>query len=256
MQHSQVVLTLFLVPRSDSPELLQPVDCTLHQVAFPVQQMVKGAVLPFVPLLGDSVTNPAPSCCCTPYRRKPGLALSRADRLPVFSPPPGPLAAQRRGPHAAAQESEQKPQDCPGPPPASEFRCQILPSITTTLPQLGQFLAGNRFAEGTATKLSSAWTGRHGEVLKVHFLRTVVVILLCCGDVVPRQGVRQYCHHFKAVGPLVVRNLRNDELLALSWFPREVGLKQGVRTGPHHFKAVGLLGPPQLPGAGAVLPEL
>ena len=45
------------------------------------------------------------------------------------------------------------------------------------LPQLGQFLAGNRFAEGKATKLSSAWTGRHEEVLKVHFLRTVVVIL-------------------------------------------------------------------------------
>ncbi len=51
-------------------------------------------------------------------------------------------------------------------------------SITTTLPQLGQFLAGNRFAEGKATKLSSAWTGRHEEVLKVHFLRTVVVILV------------------------------------------------------------------------------
>ena len=50
-------------------------------------------------------------------------------------------------------------------------------SITTTLPQLGQFLARNRFAEGKATKLSSAWTGRHGEVLEVHFLRTVVVIL-------------------------------------------------------------------------------
>lgn len=31
MQHSQVVLSLFLVPRSDSPELLQPVDCSLRQ---------------------------------------------------------------------------------------------------------------------------------------------------------------------------------------------------------------------------------
>ena len=30
-------------------------------------------------------------------------------------------------------------------------------------------------------------------------------------------------------------------MLALSWFPSEVGLKQGVRTGSHHFKAVGLL---------------
>ena len=42
---------------------------------------------------------------------------------------------------------------------------------------LVSFLAGNRFAEGKATKLSNAWTGRHEEVLKVHFLRTVVVIL-------------------------------------------------------------------------------
>ena len=33
------------------------------------------------------------------------------------------------------------------------------PSITTTLPQFGQFLTGNRFAEGKATKLSSAWAG-------------------------------------------------------------------------------------------------
>ena len=32
-------------------------------------------------------------------------------------------------------------------------------SITTTLPQFGQFLTGNRFAEGKATKLSSAWAG-------------------------------------------------------------------------------------------------
>ena len=41
----------------------------------------------------------------------------------------------------------------------------------------GQFLAGNRFAEGKTTKLSSAWAGRHEEVLKGPFLRTVVVIL-------------------------------------------------------------------------------
>ena len=31
-------------------------------------------------------------------------------------------------------------------------------------------LAGDRFAEGKSTKLSSAWTGRHEEVLKVPFL--------------------------------------------------------------------------------------
>ena len=52
------------------------------------------------------------------------------------------------------------------------------PSITTTVPQFGQALAGNRFAEGMATKLSSAWAGSHEEVFKVPFLRSVVVILV------------------------------------------------------------------------------
>ena len=51
-------------------------------------------------------------------------------------------------------------------------------SITTTVPQFGQFLAWNRFAEGkAAAKLSSAWAGVHKEVLKVPSLRTVIVIL-------------------------------------------------------------------------------
>ena len=53
-------------------------------------------------------------------------------------------------------------------------------SITTTLPKFGQFLAGNRFAETKDTKLSSAWAGRHGEVPKAPFLRSVVVILAGC----------------------------------------------------------------------------
>ena len=52
-----------------------------------------------------------------------------------------------------------------------------VPSITTTLPQFGQFLTGNRFAEGKTTKASSMWAGRYEEVLKVLFLRSVVVIL-------------------------------------------------------------------------------
>ena len=38
-------------------------------------------------------------------------------------------------------------------------------------------MAGNRFAEGKATKLSSAWAGRYEEVLKVPIIPTVVVIL-------------------------------------------------------------------------------
>ena len=50
-------------------------------------------------------------------------------------------------------------------------------SRTRTVPQLGQALAGNRFAEGMATKLSSAWAGSHEEVFKVPFLRSVVVTL-------------------------------------------------------------------------------
>ena len=40
-------------------------------------------------------------------------------------------------------------------------RDEHLPSITTTLPQFGRFLARNRFAEGKATKLSSVQAGRH-----------------------------------------------------------------------------------------------
>ena len=39
-------------------------------------------------------------------------------------------------------------------------------------------MAGNRLTEGKATKLSIAWAGRHEEVLKVLFFRTVVVILV------------------------------------------------------------------------------
>ena len=50
-------------------------------------------------------------------------------------------------------------------------------SITTTLPQFSQFMAGNRLTEGKTTKLSITWAGRHEEVLKVLFFRTVVVIL-------------------------------------------------------------------------------
>ena len=53
--------------------------------------------------------------------------------------------------------------------------------ITTTLLRIGQFLAGNRFAKGKAAKLSRAWAGRLEEVLRVLFLRTVVVIPGPCG---------------------------------------------------------------------------
>ena len=39
----------------------------------------------------------------------------------------------------------------------------IAPNITTTLAESGQLLAGNRFAEGKATKLPSARAGRDEE---------------------------------------------------------------------------------------------
>ena len=63
-----------------------------------------------------------------------------------------------------------------------------VPSITTTLLRFGQFLAGNRFAKGKAARLSRAWAGRYEEVLKVPFLRSVVVILAAC----PRNNVLNY----------------------------------------------------------------
>ena len=86
-------------------------------------------------------------------------------------------------------------------------------SITTTLPQFGQFLAGNRFAEDKATKLSSAWASRHEEVLKVPCLRTVVVILVGC-----RQSV--FCEHS------VVQYRRGQD--GSNVFPKRVG-KQARR---------------------------
>ena len=71
-------------------------------------------------------------------------------------------------------------ENAPAPPFAPHY-LRISPwlwfSITTTLPQFGRFLAGNRFAEGKATKLSSAWAGRYEEVFKVPIMPIVVVIL-------------------------------------------------------------------------------
>ena len=62
-------------------------------------------------------------------------------------------------------------------------------------------MAGNRFAEGKATKLSSALAGRHEEVLKVPFWRTVVVILggqVRLNDPVP-PGVDSLIYNFVLV---------------------------------------------------------
>ena len=53
----------------------------------------------------------------------------------------------------------------------------LLLVLQRRFPQFGQFLAGNRLAKGKATKQSSAWTGRHKEVLKAPLLQCVVVIL-------------------------------------------------------------------------------
>ena len=45
-----------------------------------------------------------------------------------------------------------------------------VPSITTTLSQIGQFWSRNRFAERKTTKLSAHAPYSHEEVLKPHFL--------------------------------------------------------------------------------------
>ena len=60
------------------------------------------------------------------------------------------------------------PQSKSGPAiPLTSLEMHIPPwlwfSITTTLAQFGQLLAGNRFAEGKATKLPSARAGRDEE---------------------------------------------------------------------------------------------
>ena len=69
--------------------------------------------------------------------------------------------------------------------PKDAGRLLVLQRRFLHLVTFGQFLAGNRFAEGKTTKLSSAWAGRHEEVLKAPFLRTVVVILGSLGVTYP-----------------------------------------------------------------------
>ena len=80
----------------------------------------------------DSPSLPAPGHSCLPDASPPGC-----------SKVPG-----------GKTQSPGMPVPCPG---FGALLCY--PSITTTLPQFGQFLTGNRFAEGKATKLSSAWAG-------------------------------------------------------------------------------------------------
>ena len=55
-----MVFSLLLVPGGNATELLQPVDCPLHQVAHPVQGAVEGAVAPFITFPGDGVTDSPP----------------------------------------------------------------------------------------------------------------------------------------------------------------------------------------------------
>ena len=80
----------------------------------------------------------------------------------------------------------------PGHP---SLNCRCNTSTTTTVPQFGQLLAGNRFAEGKATKLSRVWASRHEEVLKVPFLRTVVVVLGGTGLVGSTDNVAPFSAH-------------------------------------------------------------
>ena len=50
--------------------------------------------------------------------------------------------------------------------PANGFPARLL-VLQRRFLNLVSFLGGNCFAEGKATKLSSVWSGRHEEVLKV-----------------------------------------------------------------------------------------
>ena len=61
MQHCQIVFGLLLVPADDSTELLQPVDCPLHQIALPVQGLVEGTGTSFVDFPRYGVANSPPS---------------------------------------------------------------------------------------------------------------------------------------------------------------------------------------------------
>ena len=100
-------------------------------------------------------------------------------------------------------------------------------SITTTLLRFGQFLAGNRFAKGKAARLSRAWAGRHKEVLKVLFLRSLVVILgrfspCWLANTLLIQSLRQSRH---GIMPLTERRFGCTELSAWSLsFLRRIAL--------------------------------
>ena len=61
MQHCQIVLGLLLIPGGDSAELLQPVDCPLHQIALPVQRPVERTGASFIGFPWDGVANSPPS---------------------------------------------------------------------------------------------------------------------------------------------------------------------------------------------------
>ena len=61
MQHCQIVFGLLLIPGGDSTELLQPVDCPLHQIALPVQGPVERTGASFVDFPRDGVANSPPS---------------------------------------------------------------------------------------------------------------------------------------------------------------------------------------------------
>ena len=75
MQHCQIVLGLLLIPGGDAAELLQPVDCPLHQIALPVQSPVERTSASFVGFTGDGVANsPSPEIGSNPAAAVPFVA--------------------------------------------------------------------------------------------------------------------------------------------------------------------------------------
>ena len=56
-----IVFGFLLIPGGDSAELLEPVDCPLHQIALPVQGPVERTGASFVGFPGDGVANSPPS---------------------------------------------------------------------------------------------------------------------------------------------------------------------------------------------------
>ena len=122
MQHCQIVLGLLLIPGGDSAKLLQPVDCSLHQTALPVQRPVERTSATFVGFSGDGVTNSPPSeigpnpaaavpfVAADPLRLDAGTATPGASHLPLSH-----QLLEHAGLVPPTPGSARRPPACPAP---------------------------------------------------------------------------------------------------------------------------------------------